>query len=75
MGRHPSSGFESSVDECSNWCSITDGIDTDRRSCRPESRAGLTAKPPAAVALKREIHETRRISQSIGLGPKEAVWV
>ena len=36
--RFPSSGFESSVDECSKWCSIKNLIDTDRRLCRPEGR-------------------------------------
>jgi hypothetical protein len=36
--RFPSSGFESSVDERSKWCTIIDMIDTDRRLCRPEGR-------------------------------------
>jgi hypothetical protein len=34
--RFPSSGFESSVDERSKWCSTMEMIDTDRRLCRPE---------------------------------------
>jgi hypothetical protein len=71
MGRYPGSGFESSVDECSNRCSVRERIDTDRRSCRPESRVGLTAKPPATVARTRNPRDQEE--ESNGLDPKEAL--
>ena len=44
--RFPSPGFESSVDECSKWCTIIDMIDTERRLCRPEGSDSPRSRQP-----------------------------
>ena len=44
--RFPSSGFESSVDERSEWCTIIDMIDTERRLCRPEGSDSPRSRQP-----------------------------
>jgi hypothetical protein len=65
MGRYPGSGFESSVDECSTWCSIMDAIDTDRRSCRPESRA-RTHREAASRCCSQESTPRDQEDESVG---------